>query len=731
MASPLAHAQQAVEPNLADNPEQSSKLPEITVRATALDNYAAPVASTGTKTDVPLQDTPVNVQVVTQQLLIDQSALTLDQALTNISGVTSAFQSGSVQDLIVRGFDTNQVLFLDGVRIYDHYGNGIQNLADLDRIEVMKGPAAVLYGEAEPGGIVNLVSKVPDASGYSSVEQRVGSWSQAIFRFDTTGPIDAQRDILYRIDGSWENSESWRDGVWARTVFVAPAVTWNLTPSTQVSLKYVYDRSPGAIDNNQVVPIADGRLVEIPRHVNFSDPEFTYQKNIMSRAVLSLVQRFGNDWSLKLQATDYSARSEGLVVNSAPFIEPGTPGNVGNGYNILLADGSYSVSNEKTKAVSADLIGHFGVGQIENTLLVGADFSKYTEPLYSIFNAPDFVGVNLPVDMTVNVPIPLDPDPADALTANQLILDKGVYVQDQVKLPGGIDLLAGLRYQDWHNDASAYFMGGQLIYGGSTYDSSAVTPRIGAVYELTRSFSIYALYSDGFYPNQGFDYRAQPLKATGADDREIGVKYLSDGGRLQAVVSAYYLTKTNVPAPDVNHPVDGTYPFDTTIGAERSKGLEFDLRGEILPGWKLIATYAYTDARVTKDTNSITTTGIPSTVGDRLANVPWNMASVWSTYDFHCGRDAAWTVGAGIVARGDSLDVTNQLSVPGYATVNAMIRYADMWGSRRVSVQFNVDNVLDRHTLLFGYPYQQFYPNTAGVVYGNPRSFTLNGKLEF
>jgi iron complex outermembrane receptor protein len=734
VATMAAQAQQARSDWPALPEAALEDLGEIVVTGTSpIDGYAVPVASTGTKTDVPLMETPINVQAVTQQEMVDQAIFTLDKALTNISGVTSANQSGT-QDLIVRGFDTNQVLFVDGVRIYDHFGTGSWNFADIERVEVMKGPAAILYGDVQPGGIVNLVSKKPQSAFAGSAEQFLGSWHESISRVDVTGPLDAERRFLYRVDGSVETSASWIDGVWQRTNFVSPTIQWNLTPATQLSLKYLYDHNPGIADNNQVEPIVNGRLVPIPRHVNLSDPAYDYGSDDKTRVMLNLSHEFDERWTLRTQASLFSARGSGATANVGPFLAPGTPGNVGIGWNVNLYYYSFSQEDERTKALSADLIGKLVTGPVRHTLLLGADYNEYSEPTQYVNPSLGFpsAGYAIPVDVTTSTPVALDTNPADIQNSSQLLINKGGYVQDQMKLPGNLDVLAGLRFQSWLQEATTFFAGGVGQGAGADYSSFAVTPRIGAVWEADRTLSVYALYSDGFSPNPGFDWQGRPLRATGADDREVGVKYLSADGRLQGTLTVFHLLKTHTTEPDVWHCVGhGNCPYEATVGAIRSKGIELDLRGDLTRDWKVILNYAYTNARVAADTNSLATTGVPSTEGDRLANDPFHMGGLWSTYEVRLSDAGKLIVGGGVSARGASVDSLNLVSAAGYAVTNAMARFETKWGSSKLGLQLNVDNLFNRDTTLFGYPYEGFWPNTAGVVYGDPRSIKASVRVEF
>jgi iron complex outermembrane receptor protein len=726
-----------------NEPEAATEMPTIQVRAKADSGYAAKQAATATKTDTPLMETPVNIQVVTQQVMQDQQATTLDTVLNNVSGVISYEQSGNLESIIVRGFDTNQTIFLDGFRIYDHFGNGLQNLTNIESVEVMKGPAATLYGEAQPGGIVNLVSKQPQAVPYYAVELSAGSWSHFITKFDATGPLNEDKTLLYRLDGSYETSSSWRDGIWSRSTSITPTVKWIISPQTQATIKISYTHNPMNSDNAQIVPLVNNQIVPIPRTVNIYDPSQTWQTNDMTSITLDWSHQFNDDWTVKNKWLSYSAKSNGVFVNGS-FVPPGTPGNIGSGWNAQLGYPAYGVgaasgqlSNEQNLATELDLTGHFTTAQLKHTLLLGADYAIHTEPVTVISGMPNSTPL-VPVSYTASVPVYLDPN--NLYSSDTRSVDKGLYVQDQVKLPHHVDILAGLRYQSWSQTSWSNLYGSTNVANGvagysvgTPYSDSAVTPRLGVVWEAQKWLSLYGQYSEGYFPNTALDYLGNTLKATGANDKEVGIKTETQGGRLKTTLDYFDLTKTNVSAPDTNvahlalpNCMPGGPGCFITIGEVNSKGIELDVQGEVTPDWNVILTYAYTDARVTVDGNT------PSLVGNRMQNVPFNMGSLWNTYDFRQGELAGWTLGGGAVARGSSVDSSNTVNTPGYVIFNAMARYSTKWNNAKLTAQLNINNLFNTdYFASSSYDYACNGCSYAGVTYGIPRSALATVRLEY
>ncbi len=718
-----------------------TEMSPIEVRGTSDSGYVVKQATTATKTDTPLMETPVNIQVVPQQIMQDQQATTLDTVLSNVSGVLSYQQGGSLESVIVRGFDTNQTVFVDGFRIYDHFGNGLQNLTNIDSVEVMKGPAATLYGQAQPGGIINLVSKQAQTTPYNSVELTAGSWNHYVAKFDSTGPLNEGKTLLYRLDGSYDTSGSWRDGIWSKSTSIAPTLKWIISPQTQATFKIAYTHNPMNGDNAQVVPLVNNQIVPIARTVNVYDPAYTGQTNDNTSITLDWSHQFNDDWSIKNMWLSYSAKSSGVYINGS-FIPPGTPGNIDNGWNVQLGypqyqsgAAAYQESNEQNQATELDLTGHFNTAGLKHTLLVGADYAIHTEPIFVMGGLATSTPI-VPVSYTASVPVYLDPN--NLYSGDTRSIDKGLFVQDQVKLPNNVDILAGLRYQSWSQTSwnntygSTNVANGYAGYStGTPYNDSAVTPRLGVVWEPQKWLSLYGQYSEGYFPNQALDYLGNTLKATGATNKEVGLKTEFYGGKLQSTVAYFDLTKTNVSAADLDPAHQAllqciNFGCSIAIGEVNSKGLELDVQGEIKPNWNLIVTYAYTDARVTVDPN------IPSTVGNRLQNVPYNMGSVWNTYDFKQGDLAGWTLGGGIVARGSSLDASNAVDTPGYVIFNAMARYSTKWRTSKLTAQLNINNLFNTdYFASSSYDYACNGCSYAGVTYGPPRSVLATVKLEY
>lgn len=696
--------------------QPATLLPKLTVTDTAESDYVAPNATTGTKTDTPLMETPLAIQVIPQQVLQDQKASTLDQVLSNVSGVRSRSGGMNWESTFLRGFST-LTTFHNGFRIDDLFGFGQRTLTNVESIEVLKGPAAILYGRVEPGGIVNLVTKQPLATPYYSIEQQVGSWNQYLTSIDATGPMSSDRTLRYRVNASYQNNGFWRDGVQDNKLFIAPAFAWDINPRTQLNLEAEYTHAPDmGFDSGQGAPYdpTTAAIIWLPRKQNL----VKYQ-HLVSDSLLVGVNwshQFNDHWSIKHQVDRFEFRQ--LPGSRWYYMNGFSPGPEG----AWTADrgGSGGDGHWTTTATILDLTGHFHTGRLEHTLLVGADYYRYgiaanfqaatTSDSTDAFNPAPIVGLPM--------------DPAVASMQNSTTNNTGVYLQDQIRLPHGVHLLAGWRWQQV--DRVGSFVDAT---GANTPDphqsDRATTPRYGVLWQASDQLSLYANYARNFGANNGRDWQDQPLPPESARQKEVGAKGQFLDGRLSSSLALFELTKTDVAVCDQVHDPSCLSYIQMTVGEIRSRGTEFDIQGEVRSGWNVIATYTNTDIVVTRSTSPPGGTYVQ---GNRMPNVPRSMASLWSTYEVKGAGLRGLKFGGGINGYGSATDSTNAFTVPGYAVINAMVAYEIKAGKTHATAQLNANNLFDKHY------YTDFgYDGVNGVYwqYGAPRSVRASLKVDF
>ena len=704
----------------------TTSLPRVEISAEKEKGYVVKDAGAGTKTDTSLMDTPLAVQVISQQVLQDQKVLTLDRALVNVSGVrssTNSYPTSGSQTLYLRGFSSNTVL-RNGAWLTDpdnYMGMGTQTMSNVESVEVMKGPAAILYGRVEPGGIVNIVTKKPLAHTQYSLEQLVGSWGHYVTNFDATGPLNDDKTVLYRFNATYDTARSWQDGVDSKKTFLAPTVQWKITPQTQVTLEAEYSHNPAAV-NVVYVPFdaATNQHVPVSRTQNVDRWSTLTDKSLLE---LNWSHQFDDDWKISQRIAHNHVNAPDDNGYYAGFFGTKHVGNTWTADMIRLG----VATQTSTDASEVNLLGHFDTLDLKHTLLLGADYHRFTSVqtqrgsnLAGPYFTQDLLNPTTPSGLTL--------DPTVYVSYGSENAHYGVYAQDQIKLPLGVDLLAGLRWQKMQLSRGSWQQTGTGLGGDNSIarfpesDYHAVTPRVGLIWRAQDWLSIYSNYAENFAPNQGHDWQGAQLKPQSAKQYEVGEKTELYGGTLTSSLALFQLTKTNIAAPDVIHDPTGLLGDQVNVGEVRSRGVEFDIQGEVHKGLNVIASYTYTDIIVSK-----TTPGSGYVLGNRMPNVPRNMLNLSTTYELKGESLKGWKIGGGITAYDSATDQSNTLRTPGYAVANAMVSYVlKSAQGRTTTLQLNVDNLFNRVYATDLAPYDG---NT--MVYGTPRSVMASVKVDF
>ncbi|NOU23798.1 MAG: TonB-dependent receptor [Methyloglobulus sp.] len=688
-------------------------------------DYVIPNATAGTKTDTPIMETPLNVQVISKQVLKDQQAINLGQALKNVSGVTINASAGGdnnaggglFQNLILRGF-TSATFFRNGFRLQD--GSANREMANVESVEVLKGAAAILYGQVEPGGMVNVITKQPLAMPYYGFNQQFGSYDLYRTTFDATGPIANNKDVLYRMNMSYENSGSFRDFVGKEDVFLAPVLKWNISPRTQVTFEMEYNYQHLGLDVAGFAPLLNGKLFNMPRSRNYSEYSPGGVETVFGGFNWS--HQFNDDWSLKHRFS---------VNQNQSFRNPVYPFQVGNTkVDRILFSGS---GQGNTYSTNIDLTGHFDTVGLKHTLLLGGDYYRLDSTFDQSFNPSDPAST-IDILHPVHPGSPFSQHPLQFYYHNTMNVDQyGLYVQDQIKLPYNVHVMGGIRYQYIHQTGSNTFAtDGLTIDNPITQD--AVTPRVGILWQPQSWLSLYANYVESFGANSGITFPDRKVvPPTSAEQYEGGIKTEFFGGKLRATLAYFDLTKTNITATDKAHSRFGN--FVVVTGAIRSRGPELDIQGEILPGWNVIANWSNTDIRVTK-TNPENDPDVSGySIGSRLFNVPRNTGSLWSTYEVQEGDLKGLKFGGGVTLRDGQVACCDlpQFKLPGYTTVDLLAAYSRDIGNTKITAQLNVNNLLDKHYFT---GIQTSGANSPGFQtgyadFGQPRTFMGSINIQY
>jgi len=636
-------------------------------------DYRLPPSSTATRTDTPMLRVPQNMQSIPREVLDDQKAVTLVDAVRNVAGTGAdfGFNGDSLPLLILRGFPMVS-MSAQGSTTSSYFYNGtkVQGLpvvmSDISAIEVVKGPASVLYGRSEPGGLVNIVTRQPQSERGGRASLTVGSHGLAQASAEAHGALDGEGRWQGRIAASSDDNASHRDFVEDRLQSVSAALSW--VPDERTRLTLALSRSRQKYRNDYGIPAIGDRPADIDRDNQFNEGgPLSKQDNTVVRIDLSTA--LGAHWTINghLLAIDQDGAQYDVL-----------PSTFFSGQAGLIATGRidrlYNYDPERSRRLyqaNADLVGKFEGDRIGQTWLFGVDAyqDRYDSRSTGFVPGPS-IDIRNPVYGQVP---PLDLSTLPLFEQQGRTRWTGAYVQDQISFGNGFDLLVGVR----HDRSSARFG----APGTRPNQQRFTTPRLGAVWQFSPQQSLYAQYQDGVAANNGRNLAGESLDSERGRLYEIGHKYESAGNRFGSTVALYQLTKRNI----ANYVPDVSGFFDTlAVGEARTRGLEWDVSGRINEQWSIIASYAYTRSEVTRDA---------SFVGKRLPNVPRHAGSVWLRY----APDAHWTFGGGVFGQGERAgDQGNTFILPGYARLDLMVGYRFELGDTRAQVQFNLNNALDK-----------------------------------
>ena len=616
------------------------------------DDYFVPEASSATRTDTAIRDTPQSIQVIPQQVIEDQQVTRVQEAVNNVSGVTvGSSATNSFLTFNIRGFNDIPVL-LDGFRQYGFYELGSPETANLEQIEVLKGPASIAYGDVQPGGIINLVSKKPLKTPFYEAKFSLGNREFVEPRIDFSAPLTQDGKVSYRLNALYRHEDSFVDfDTDTDRWFVSPAVSWEIGDNTDITfqLEYTDEKVPF---NSGLVASGDG-VVDVPLSRNIGELDDVTNNQFLNLGY-NFEHRFSQSWKIR-NAFRYSDRNvDNLSALPLEFDEE--TGIVGRRIGQREVD-------TQNYALQTNAVGEFNTGAVKHTLLAGIDLSRTDNVEATGFGSETFpldifdpVYGLIPESASEDLPVFSDTDTqTDRL---------GIYLQDQIAFSEQIKLLAGVRYDTIERTSEIAPNVFEPNSSETVQNDDAFNPRVGIVYQPIPEISLYGSYSQSFNPdNFSTTIDGEPIEPETGEGFEFGIKSEFLDQKLSATLAYFNITKQNVATPD---PVNPT--FFVATGEQKSQGVEFDLSGEIMPGWNIIASYAYIDAEVSEDND------VP--VGNRLFNTPEHGASLWTTYELQSGSLQGLGFGGGFNFVGEREgDLANSFQIDSYFLTNAALFY--------------------------------------------------------
>jgi len=665
---------------------ENNKEENLIVTANANENVTAPFrgivakeSASGTKSATPLRKTPQSISVVTRQQMDDQAPSSVADALSYTSGVITNYRGNSNRndEVISRGFRYAPKV-LDGLHFGLSSQNGGAGQIDpwlLERVEMVHGPAGVLYGQVSPGGLLVMTSKRPTAKSIHEVKLSAGNRHLGEAAFDFGGTLDDDSTLFYRLNAIASTQHEFVKDNKQERIAIAPALTWLPNADTSFTLLSSYQNDPKAPSRN-FLPRA-GTLFStsagyVPYDFNVSEPSFNRSKREQTSIGYNLDHSFNDEFSF-VQNLRFTHRDEDykyLVYNVNSPVNDHTVTRLAQHESQLVNE--FGVDNQFKGLVET--------GNVKHTLLGGLDYrySHSDSKMYRDRNS------EYPIDWANSTSTIVDGSKLALISDDLKTLNQfGVYLQDQLEWNNWNLLLSGRH--DWSQvntrDRTA---GGKE----TTYNDNQFTGRAGLLYAFENGISPYVSYSTSFEPTLNVSAPGTaPLKPATGEQAEVGVKYQIPDSNTLLTVSWFDITQKHLAS------FNRSTFFYEEIGKVKSQGIETELRAQPIPEVNLLAAYTYTDI-VTKDSNTA------AEIGHSPAAIPRHTASAWGSYSVLNGPLNGLTVGTGVRYIGDApADAIGQYSVPHYTLYDAMVKY-DLGQAapalRGATVQFNIQNLTNK-----------------------------------
>ena len=663
---------------------QSVVLAPVRVTDTPIDSYVAKRSTTATKTDTPLIDIPQSISVVTKKEMADRAVSGMQDAVRYVPGVQFAQGEGNRDAAVLRGVATTSDFFLDGVRDDVEYFREIYNI---ERVEVLKGPNAMIFGRGATGGLINRVTRQANFS--DGLEARLEGGSFGLFR----GTIDANHavsdSVALRLTGLYHRAGSYRDGVNYERYGLNPTATYLLTPATQIRVGYEHFFDRRVADRG--ISSFRGFPVQTDRSTFFGDPAQSPVRATVNNVTLDISHQFSDDLTItnKTRYADYNK-----------FYQNVFPGAV-NAAGTTVSISAYNNAQRRKNAFNqTDLNWNLQTGSVNHTILAGMEFGRQETDNFRLdgsFGGP--TAVNVPLSNPRSTPVTFSLTTGG--TNHGVAEVMAFYVQDQIEITPEWQLVAGIRYDDF----KVNFLDRRVGQGRVWSQDGLWSPRVGLIFKPEGNMSFYASYSLSYQPRAGAQLNSLATGASAAGNPafepekfvnyEVGSKWdiLPD---LSLTGALFLLERSNVVVPHPTLAGQGVL-----IDGQNTKGIEVGLTGNITDQWSVVGAYSYQLGKSRAAANG------PYTY---LPNLPEHTFSVWNRYDF----DSSWGAALGLIHQGTRFTTTsNTVSMNGYARVDGALYYTfnNNW-----TAQLNLENITDNYYYEFGHNDTNITPSAPRTV---------------
>ncbi|KAA2285014.1 TonB-dependent receptor [Arenimonas fontis] len=703
--TPAAAQRAAADAERVEAADGTEYLPAVEVVGKAEYHYVERNISSATRTDTPLLDVPQSITVVTGDLIDDTAMRGLADVVQYVPGAGMAQGEGHRDAPVLRGNTSTADLFVNGMRDDVQY---FRDLYNVERVEVLKGPNAMIFGRGGTGGVINRVTKQADWEADSEVTLQLGSWNRRRLTADVGEGVND--NVAFRVTALYEDSESFRDAFGLERWGVNPSLAFRIGENTVIHADVEHFQDERTTDRglpSYADPFGGRRLpVEVGRSVFFGDPDNSMADFEVNAFNLLIEHGFGDGALLRNRTrwADYDKFYQNVY--------PGGPAR----FNSTTGEFEVAISayNSATKRENllnqTDLLFDFATGAVEHRLLAGLEFGRQESDnrrLTGLFPGNTCYGAVTTSSFCVPLSNPRYSGPVtffqSATDADNRVVANvaAAYLQDQIEFSPQWQAVLGLRYDrfevDFHNRRN-----GTNI----TTEDNLWSPRAGLIYKPDEQVSLYASYGLTYLPRSGEQMSSLTPSNAAFDpeeyeNREIGAKW-DIRPDLSLTAALYRLERSNVIAPD---PADPTRSI--LVDGERIKGVEIGLAGNITEAWRVMGAYAWQDGEILTGADR----------GNRPANLPEETASLWNRYDFN----TTWGVGLGVIYRGEFFAQTNNaVTLKSFTRYDAALYYTP---SERVEVQLNVENLFDKRYFVSAHNDNNLSPGSPRAAYV---SLTLN-----
>lgn len=669
--------------------------------------------------DVPVEDMPQAIQVIDAATLQAVGVVRLNDALDLAAGVARQNTFGGVWDsFAIRGFagDINvpSGFLVNGFNGARGFG-GVRDTSAIERLEVMKGPGSALFGRGEPGGTVAITTKKPQFEQQGSLALAAGSYQFKRVEGDYTTPLGDR--VAIRVNGAYEDSESFRDTVESKRKFLSPSILAKLGENS--SIWYELEWSEQELPFDRGIPAVRGVLGTIPVTRFLGEPGDGPTVAKVTGHQAQFEHNFGNDWIWLVGAAHRNTGLKGFGQNP----------DFAAGRNRFFTDGRtlarqrrFSDYTSEDTVFRTELSGNAETGAVTHHLLFGADQEKFELGRYQdryrppVFSGTTTLAVSNAIDIFNpvygNAPLTTPPSPNTAVNFNDTETQKsyGVYFTDQMDLTERFKLRIGGRY-----DSFKQSFVNRLGAAPPKQDVSEFNPQAGVVFEQSESLTWYAAWAKGFRPNSGFGFNRTPFEPEKTKSYEVGLKFNALDERIKGTAAVFKMEKTNVITAD---PVNAG--FSIAIGEAKSKGFEIEVTGEFTDTFRAQLAYAYTDAEsgstvLDPDFGRVVAAGSP------LINIPKHNANLLLFKDLQVAARTL-TVGGGVQYNSERLGETGTtFFLPSYTLVRLQATYEV---TENLKVTGEVTNLFD----------EEYYPASFAALWvtpGAPRQYQIRARYNF